>query len=311
VSRRLLAGPGEPVSPRQHFISFPLIRRFKFMRQKIARGFTLIELLVVIAIIAILAAILFPVFAGVRERAKAASCTSNLKQLGTAWMLYLQKYDERFPNANPGNWDDCTLMSQKAGWSGWMGNLLFSETKNTQVFSCPSQPRLNGTNRGPNSGANNCTDDENRNNRGIQYAWTSYGYNYVSLGGGGDSWNDHGMNELIAPADMIAFADALSPWWDCGYVSGCGVWLQREVPQFLAKAGLPQQPGMAMGDTRIQNETPHNLTANFLFVDQHVSAKRWDQLRWKNLNQFIPANSPDYERSMILKPLDLSVRGMG
>ena len=61
------------------------------------RGFTLIELLVVIAIIAILAAILFPVFAQAREKARQTTCTSNLKQIGTAFMMYVQDYDETYP----------------------------------------------------------------------------------------------------------------------------------------------------------------------------------------------------------------------
>src|ERR1043166_7763378 len=67
-------------------------------RAKTSAGFTLNELLVVIAIIAILAAILFPVFAQAREKARAATCTSNLRQIGTATLMYIQDYDETYPS---------------------------------------------------------------------------------------------------------------------------------------------------------------------------------------------------------------------
>ncbi|MFA4044255.1 MAG: hypothetical protein HZRFUVUK_001041, partial [Candidatus Fervidibacterota bacterium] len=79
------------------------------MKRRMHRGFTLIELLVVIAIIAILAAILFPVFARAREKARQASCQSNLKQIGLAIFQYAQDYDERLPLAwyGPGTpWGD-------------------------------------------------------------------------------------------------------------------------------------------------------------------------------------------------------------
>src|SRR6266699_2558028 len=74
-----------------------LLRRER-LHQPRHSGFTLIELLVVIAIIAILAAILFPVFALAREKAPSITCLSNQKQLGTAMSMYIQDYDERLPN---------------------------------------------------------------------------------------------------------------------------------------------------------------------------------------------------------------------
>src|SRR6187431_2992756 len=78
------------------------------MKRNIQRGFTLIKLLVVIAIIAILAAILFPVFAQAREKARQTTCTSNMKNLGLAIMMYVQDYDETYPplwyQAGDGHW---------------------------------------------------------------------------------------------------------------------------------------------------------------------------------------------------------------
>src|ERR1051326_9363691 len=90
-------------------------------------GFTLIELLVVIAIIAILAAILFPVFAQAREKARSTACTSNLKQIGTALMMYGQDYDEQMPTGGYPtlrNWEvnpDVDPRKQKldGGLYGW------------------------------------------------------------------------------------------------------------------------------------------------------------------------------------------------
>jgi prepilin-type N-terminal cleavage/methylation domain-containing protein/prepilin-type processing-associated H-X9-DG protein len=90
-------------------------------------GFTLIELLVVIAIIAILAAILFPVFAQAREKARAISCLSNEKQVGLGIMQYQQDWDEK----NPGG-----LNGYGGGGSGWAGQ-IYAYVKSTQVFKCP------------------------------------------------------------------------------------------------------------------------------------------------------------------------------
>jgi prepilin-type N-terminal cleavage/methylation domain-containing protein/prepilin-type processing-associated H-X9-DG protein len=96
------------------------------------RGFTLIELLVVIAIIAILAAILFPVFARAREKARQASCSSNEKQLSLAVLMYLQDYDEKAPLV----YDDGSGSANRQTWA----MKVAPYTKNIQVFVCPSGP---------------------------------------------------------------------------------------------------------------------------------------------------------------------------
>jgi len=103
-------------------------------------GFTLIELLVVIAIIAILAAILFPVFAQAREQARKTSCLSNVKQLALAVSMYTQDYDESFPllvePAN--NSSDTTSFGHPLGWNQYTWqNLVQPYTKNWQAFICP------------------------------------------------------------------------------------------------------------------------------------------------------------------------------
>jgi prepilin-type N-terminal cleavage/methylation domain-containing protein/prepilin-type processing-associated H-X9-DG protein len=96
-----------------------------------SKGFTLIELLVVVAIIAILATILFPVFARARENARRASCQSNLKQIGLAWAQYTQDYDEKYPSVFEPSWDK--------GVEPYMGTKVQgTSTKNPLVFRCPS-----------------------------------------------------------------------------------------------------------------------------------------------------------------------------
>src|SRR6187551_3779481 len=98
-------------------------------RHRQRRGFTLIELLVVIAIIAILAAILFPVFAQAREKARAATCLSNLKQVGMATRMYTQDYDEVLVPSY--------LYNSTTTWKWWW-DLLQPYVKNMDVFVCPS-----------------------------------------------------------------------------------------------------------------------------------------------------------------------------
>jgi len=103
------------------------------------QGFTLIELLVVIAIIAILAAILFPVFAKVREKARQASCASNMKQLGLAIIQYSQDNDEAMPSQDMFDW--WTTPSYWTAYS-WR-EMIYPYVKSTQVYKCPSNSNTN------------------------------------------------------------------------------------------------------------------------------------------------------------------------
>ncbi len=101
------------------------------MRIARKRGFTLIELLVVITIIAILAAILFPVFARAREKARASGCQSNLKQIGLAILQYVSDYDDVLPI---GSYNSPPLTGIR-----WM-HQIYPYVKNAQIFTCPSDP---------------------------------------------------------------------------------------------------------------------------------------------------------------------------
>ena len=105
----------------------------KPLRPLKTQGFTLIELLVVIAIIALLAAILFPVFARARENARRASCQSNLKQIGLGFMQYSQDHNERLP---------VTISSDNRYPGGWAGP-LWPYVKSKQVYKCPSDETPN------------------------------------------------------------------------------------------------------------------------------------------------------------------------
>ncbi len=140
-------------------------------------GFTLIELLVVIAIIAILAAILMPVFARAREQARKGSCHSNMKQMTMGMLMYAQDYDERFPagksNCSHGpfdSWnqsgmgiDDFHMQAQ------WYAALIQPYVKNPQVFRCPSM--VDGNYKDWFSGGQSPAALNAQGFKGIDYEW--------------------------------------------------------------------------------------------------------------------------------------------
>lgn len=142
-------------------------------------GFTLIELLVVIAIIAILAAILFPVFAKAREKARQTSCLSNVKQIALGILQYAQDYDERF----------CMSYNDDVGaacWRHWEEQIM-PYCKNSQMFVCPSN-QLNFTaNGGLVIGASYATN------------------NWVT--GGSHGAADNSIGQITAPAETMLVFD--------------------------------------------------------------------------------------------------------
>lgn len=195
------------------------MNHYRSNRQR--RGFTLIELLVVIAIIAILAAILFPVFARARENARRASCISNQKQIGLGLMMYVQDYDEMLPRyrylGGPDNTTD-------VGWA----QVIYPYIKNTQVFICPSARKISSSTANGRDPLKYTTNT---------YTSGSYGYNYAYLSPGSDLV-PLSVAAIQTPAQTVATAettgttstvlafppsvgwDTVDPWGDPGKTYG-------------------------------------------------------------------------------------------
>jgi prepilin-type N-terminal cleavage/methylation domain-containing protein/prepilin-type processing-associated H-X9-DG protein len=211
------------------------------------RGFTLIELLVVIAIIAILAAILFPVFARAREKARQASCQSNQKQIALAVLMYVQDWDEKFPCTpywecgRPNNFP-------KTRWYV----CAYPYIKNDQLFHCPTDGADGGWdypdppfNAGVNWGAvdisygmgrwADCTDSDPYEKSGFSIGRYQY------------------------PSNCLLAAD--STHRDDGCSSA----------EKIAFAGGPCGPGC---NPRSDQDTRHNGGSNMAFIDGHVKWNR-------------------------------------
>jgi len=222
------------------------------------RGFTLIELLVVIAIIAILAAILFPVFAQAREKARATACMSNEKQMGSAVMMYGQDYDEIMPPwsmyyaciANyPGpNGTNCGSDTVDRYWDALLQPYVKSANPGNSdrggVWHCPSNP--NGT------------------------TLRTYGYSQVLMRGGwetntvGTGYRFPGMAQIDAPANTIFVGDGGSagrlapPWWN-----------QTRILRGGNPVANPASPGTA-GNSTWEWPDMHTGGANYIFCDGHA-----------------------------------------
>ena len=263
---------------------------------QVKHGFTLIELLVVIAIIAILAAILFPVFAQAREKARQTSCLSNEKQMGTASLMYVQDYDEQFPmlqyydgNGLPVDWVAEIYPYVKNGEADGVVKGTTYYYGRGGVWNCPSFPSQQTAEYGMSWVIA-------RNGDGTYQATTTPGYQIISVGLADiDSTSDKAMilekgEAYVSPAG-VSYAQPLfdpAQWYWAGYIGMTNG--QPTLPEnhFELKYDVD-----ANGNTAYANYGPspanmprfrHTKTCNVVFIDGHVKAVPRGQLSWfKNI----------------------------
>jgi prepilin-type N-terminal cleavage/methylation domain-containing protein/prepilin-type processing-associated H-X9-DG protein len=241
------------------------------LRYTTRRGFTLIELLVVIAIIAILAAILFPVFAQARGKARAISCLSNMKQLGTSFMMYVQDYDETFP------------LGVQEDWNNSWPTAVQPYVKSLGIFRCPDDGDLTqvdwtvGWAGVPISYATNGFQQWNGS------TWQVFGLIGVSQAWMGSGAAGRGMAIVNRPADTILLAEKhnrevrrsggtgnLSGWGPGNTLTGVNWWNwvgPGEVPNgtLAVNAAYPNGRNGAVS-------FKHNERSNFVFADGHAKS---------------------------------------
>ena len=240
----------------------------------------MIELLVVIAIIAILAAILFPVFARARENARRSSCTSNLKQIGLGVLQYTQDYDEKLPRAwyggGPG---DSNATDYK-----WM-DAIRPYVKSTQLFTCPSTPSGLG-----NGATGQYIPYDAPNNAGYgRNNWGSYAMNSVywdsPLNTQGPGNGGMSLSNSNAPATTVWVAD--------GNGSYQVAWRNVAENQPIRQAGSFKWLGYDLNNLQEGAFIERHLeTSNLLYTDGHVKSIKLDALTRMNAAGFMTQLTP-------------------
>jgi prepilin-type N-terminal cleavage/methylation domain-containing protein/prepilin-type processing-associated H-X9-DG protein len=237
---------------------------------RIRTGFTLIELLVVIAIIAILAAILFPVFARARENARRTACLSNLKQIGLGIAQYTQDWDEKLVSyAYPPPVSGTTL--------GWQ-IALNPYVRSYQLYVCPSATKIstyNSTGCDPTKVSTTTTGSG------------SYGYNYAFLGSykraTGDppsASNPNILADVSLAAVQTPSETVMANEVNC--LAGCGPTYPPSYWNIDTSTACDTSGGIYVpGTTKLgdQNGTWHFDGTNVVFVDGHAKFMKYSQLR--------------------------------
>ncbi len=276
------------------------------------KGFTLIELLVVIAIIAILAAILFPVFAQAREAARTSSCLSNVKQLSLGALMYVQDYDESFWAWNWNFFCNGANNGAPRDSSAFWAPAIYPYVKNTGIYRCPDDIL-----QWDDAWAN-CSDDRGRRDvfgpfnpstgAGCNF-WDGCNPNYVSYGVSEllDSDNyGHRLAAIQTPANFMMLADGASQLidvWNANWVLQNGSWVDPggwAHPDWIAirSAAASQREGCCImwdcchnaqyyintyGQAKMEQSARHHGGSNVSFVDGHAKYYRWQNLTWLNL----------------------------
>jgi len=225
------------------------------------KGFTLIELLVVIAIIAILAAILFPVFSRAREKARQTTCLSNLKQIGTGALMYLQDWDEKFPPLD----HQCLFGGNPGEWCGVAANpylkwpVVFDPyVKNRAVYLCPSgtiytQPPIYPC------GQVCCAP--------FPKGWEGFRWN---IGFNLDGLLERSLAQIERPAKYLLAADSATPM----FASNVGRVMFANECSASCKAPADWKTNTSWQE----RATRHSMGSNLLMVDGHAKWYHWQSV---------------------------------
>jgi len=235
------------------------------MVMRMHKGFTLIELLVVIAIIAILAAILFPVFSQARAKARQATCTSNTKQISLAFMQYTQDYDEAWPRWEwgvVGGGGTPTPSAQQ-----WYVR-LYPYCKNVQAFECPS--------RGDNGGCLWCYANpaDGRYDPNLPpFRRVHYGYNEPMSN---NCCGKGKLPNLNYPAEILVLGDCFNT---------LGGWENNNLNLLYRYAAAARAGADCIGcggtvpTNKMDDYAPHSAGSNIGFADGHAKWVRWQQIK--------------------------------